>query len=134
LIVIDESLGLAGKLRLPPLSTGIGIYLPLTTTTPIVLGAIMGWIYERWVAEKPYGAIAKRLGVLLASGLIVGESLCGVLLAGLIVGTGKENPLAVVGDEFSGASMVLGGLAFVIVIVAMYASIRRSAARIAESL
>ena len=75
LIIIDESLGLAGKLRLPPLSTGIGIYLPLTTTTPIVLGAIVGWIYERWVADKPYGAIAKRLGVLLASGLIVGESL-----------------------------------------------------------
>jgi putative OPT family oligopeptide transporter len=132
LVVIDEMLGSAGKLRLPPLSIGIGIYLPLTTTTPIVLGAVVGWLYERWVSGKPYEPIAKRLGVLLASGLIVGESLFGVLLAGLIVGTSQETPLAVVGDNFSSASAILGGLAFVIVIVAMYSAIRRSAAKIAE--
>jgi putative OPT family oligopeptide transporter len=133
LVVIDEMLGLAGKLRLPPLSIGIGIYLPLTTTTPIVLGAVIGWLYERWVSGKPYEPTAKRLGVLLASGLIVGESLFGVLLAGLIVGTSQETPLAVVGDNFSSASAILGGLAFVIVIVAMYSAIRRSASRIANS-
>ncbi|MBV8097609.1 MAG: oligopeptide transporter, OPT family, partial [Verrucomicrobia bacterium] len=132
LIVVDEMLGLAGKLRLPPLSIGIGIYLPLTTTTPIILGAIIGWIYERGVSGKPYEPIAKRLGVLLASGLIVGESLFGVLLAALIVGTSRETPLAVVGDDFSSASAILGGLAFVIVIVAMYSAIRRTAAKIAE--
>jgi len=133
LIIVDESLGLAGKLRLPPLSIGIGIYLPLTTTTPIILGAIIGWIYDRWVADKPYGAIAKRLGVLLASGLIVGESLCGVLMAGLIVGTQRDAPIAVVGDNFETASMVLGGIVFVIVIVAMYGGIRRLAAQVAEN-
>jgi hypothetical protein len=65
--------------------------------------------------------------------LIVGESLFGVLLAGLIVGSSRETPLAVVGDNFSTASAILGGLAFVIVIVAMYSAIRRSAARIADS-
>jgi putative OPT family oligopeptide transporter len=133
LVIIDESLGLAGKLRLPPLSIGIGIYLPLTTTTPIVLGAVIGWVYDRWVSGKPYEATAKRLGVLLASGLIVGESLFGVLLAALIVGSNHETPLAVVGDDFSSASMILGGLAFVIVIVAMYSGIRRLASRIADS-
>jgi len=132
LVVIDEMLGLAGKLRLPPLSIGIGIYLPLTTTTPIILGAVIGWLYERGVSGKPYESIAKRLGVLLASGLIVGESLFGVLLAALIVGTSQQNPLGVVGDNFSFAAAVLGGLAFVIVIVAMYSAIRRTAARIAE--
>jgi putative OPT family oligopeptide transporter len=133
LIVIDEMLGLAGKLRLPPLSIGIGIYLPLTTTTPIILGAIIGSLYERAIAGRPYEPIAKRLGVLLASGLIVGESLFGVLLAALIVGTSRETPLAVVGDDFGSMSQVLGGLAFLIVIIAMYSAIRRTAARIAES-
>jgi putative OPT family oligopeptide transporter len=113
LVVIDEMLGLAGKLRLPPLSIGIGIYLPLTTTTPIILGAVIGWLYERGVSGKPYESIAKRL-------------------AALIVGTSQENPLGVVGDNFSFAAAVLGGLAFVIVIVAMYSAIRRTAARIAE--
>jgi putative OPT family oligopeptide transporter len=131
LVIVDELLGLAGKLRLPPLSIGIGIYLPLTTTTPIVLGSLIGWFYERWVSGKPYESIAKRLGVLLASGLIVGESLCGVLMAGLIVGTNKETPLAVVGDDFELASKILGSLVFVAVIVAMYSAIRRMAMKVA---
>jgi putative OPT family oligopeptide transporter len=130
-VVLDESLGLAGKLRLPPLSIGIGIYLPLTTTTPIILGAVIGWLYERWVSGKPYAPVAKRLGVLLASGLIVGESLFGVILAALIVGFNQETPLAVVGDSFSSVAVVLGGVAFVIVIVAMYFWIRRLSQKVA---
>src|SRR5260370_2617783 len=101
LVVIDEMLGLAGKLRLPPLSIGIGIYLPLTTTTPIVLGAVVGWLYERWVSGKPYAPVAKRLGVLLPSGLIVGESLFAVLLPPLILPTPPKPPLAVLSATFS---------------------------------
>ena len=62
----------------------------------------------------------------------MGESLFGVLLAALIVGTSHETPLAVVGDDFSFASTILGGVVFVIVIVAMYSAIRRTAAKIAE--
>jgi putative OPT family oligopeptide transporter len=133
LIVIDESLDKAGLIRLPPLASGIGIYLPVTTTTPIVLGAISGWLYERWVAGRPYAPIAKRLGVLLASGLIVGESLFGVLLAGLIVASNKATPLAVVGDNFESAALALGGIGFMAVILAMYAAIARTAQRVSES-
>jgi putative OPT family oligopeptide transporter len=132
LIVIDESLGKAGLIRLPPLASGIGIYLPVTTTTPIVLGAISGWLYERWIAGRSYSAVAKRLGVLLASGLIVGESLFGVLLAGLIVASNKATPLAVVGDNFEPAALALGGIGFVAVILAMYAAIGRTARRVSE--
>jgi len=65
--------------------------------------------------------------VLLASGLIVGESLFGVLLAGLIVSSNNPAPLAVVGDNFEFASVLLGGLAFVVVVIAMYVSIARVA-------
>jgi hypothetical protein len=63
--------------------------------------------------------------------LIVGESLFGVLLAALIVGSGRETPLAVVGDSFSSVAVVLGGLAFVIVIVAMYRWIQRLSKKVA---
>src|SRR5258707_2694789 len=90
LIVIDEALGKAGLTRLPPLASGMGIYLPVIATAPIVLGAISGWLYQRWIANRPYAPIVRRLVVLLASGLIVGESLFGVLLAGLIVVTNPE--------------------------------------------
>ena len=125
LIVIDERLGKAGLIRLPPLAAGMGIYLPIVATTPIALGAISGWLYQRWIAGRPYAPIAKRLIVLLASGLIVGESLFGVFLAGLIVITNKANPLAGVGDSFQFAALVLGGTGFVAVVAAMYTAIAK---------
>jgi OPT oligopeptide transporter protein len=120
LIVIDEALGKAGLTRLPPLASGMGIYLPVVATAPIVLGAISGWLYQRWIARQPYAPIARRLVVLLASGLIVGESLFGVLLAGLIVITNKATPLAVVGDNFQFMAPVLAGTGVVAVVAGMY--------------
>ena len=84
-----------------------------STTTPVVIGAIAGWAYNRWARTAPNPGIASRMGVLLASGLIVGESLVGVVLAGLIVVSGNGTPLAVVGDAFQGWATVLGGIAFV---------------------
>jgi putative OPT family oligopeptide transporter len=125
LIVIDEALGKAGLTRLSPLAAGMGIYLPVLATTPIVLGAISGWLYQRWIAKRTYAPLAKRLIVLLASGLIVGESLFGVLLAGLIVITNKATPLAVVGDNFQFAALVLAGTGLVAVVAVMYAAIAK---------
>ena len=107
LVAIDEALRRTGKYSLPPLGVGIAIYLPSTLTTPIVLGAAIGWAYDRWAEKRPSGAPAKRLGVLLASGFIVGESLFNVALAGLIVATGSATPLAVVGDGFEPTAELL---------------------------
>ncbi|MBV8152905.1 MAG: oligopeptide transporter, OPT family, partial [Candidatus Eremiobacteraeota bacterium] len=63
---------------------------------------------------------AKQLGVLVASGLIVGESIFGVVIAGLIVATSRAMPLAVVGDAFTSASNWLGGIAFVLLLAGLY--------------
>ncbi len=121
IIAIDETLGIMRKLRLPPLAVGLGIYLPVSTTFPIVVGAVIGWAYNRHANRTRNPEAMKRLGVLLASGLIVGESLFGVLLAGIIVATGKGTPLALVGDSFTTASTVLGSIAFVLVVAGLYA-------------
>ena len=87
----------------------------------VVVGAVIGWAYDRWADRLPGGAErAKRLGVLLASGLIVGESLFGVALAALIVVSGKSEPLALVGDGFATAGEVVGTLAFIAVTAALY--------------
>jgi putative OPT family oligopeptide transporter len=115
IILLDELLGLTRRLRLPPLAVGIGIYLPASTTMPVVIGAVAGWAYNRWARKQTNPGLANRMGVLLASGLIVGESLVGVVLAGLIVASGNGTPLAVVGDAFQGWSTVLGGIAFIAV-------------------
>src|SRR5262249_34425119 len=71
-------------------------------------GAIIGWLYNRAMDRRGNAEMAKRFGVLLASGLIVGESILGVLNAGLIVATGKAAPLALVGDSFAATARWLG--------------------------
>jgi putative OPT family oligopeptide transporter len=119
-IALDEFLRATNRLRLPPLAVGIGIYLPIATITPVVIGAVLGWSYERWAERGRNADAAKRLGVLLASGFIVGESLFGVLLAGLIVVSNNGTPLAVVGDGFQTAATLIGGIAFVLVVAALY--------------
>lgn len=121
IIAIDETLRRrVPGFKLPPLAVGLGIYLPAGTTSPAVLGAIIGWAYNRWVKNGPNGEVAKRLAVLVASGLIVGESLFGVFLAGLIVVSGKATPLAVVGDAFQPYANVIGPIAFALVLFLIY--------------
>jgi putative OPT family oligopeptide transporter len=129
LVVLDESLGAARRLRLPPLGVAMGIYLPMATTIPIVLGAVLGSLHERRAARTADPAGAKRLGVLLASGFIVGESLFGVLLAGLIVGSGCEAPLALAGEGFRRFALGIGVVAFIALIGGLYAWIARQSRR-----
>jgi hypothetical protein len=102
----------------------------MSATLFVVLGAFLGKAYNGWTAGRPNGAIAQRLGVLLASGFIVGESLFNVALAGLIAKTGKPEPLGLVGDSFASPAAVLGSLGFAILVVAVYAWTARKASTI----
>ncbi|MGE3618751.1 MAG: OPT family oligopeptide transporter, partial [Gemmatimonadales bacterium] len=124
-IVVDELLGRLKLLRLSPLAIGIGIYLPMDATQPVIVGALIGWLYERAMNGRPNGEMAKRFGVLLASGLIVGESLLGVLNAGLIVATGKASPLAVVGPDFESVARWLGLAVFAAAVAGSYRWVSR---------
>jgi putative OPT family oligopeptide transporter len=128
IVAIDEALRAKGKLRLPPLAVALGIYLPAATTAPVAFGALLGMAYDRWAAGTPNPPASKQLGVLLASGLIVGESLCGVLFAGIIVLSGNPWPIAVVGDAFAPASNLIGAIAFLAVSFGIYRWIRRLSA------
>jgi putative OPT family oligopeptide transporter len=128
LILIDEGLGKMKWLRLPPLAVGIGIYLPMSATLPVVIGAVIGAGYDRWTKRTPDPERAKRLAVLVASGMIVGESLFGVALAGLIVATGKESPLALVSDGAVPAPAI-GSAAFLLLILWLYGWMMRRAKR-----
>lgn len=119
-IILDELLGFTRKMRLPPLAVGLGIYLPAGTIVPVIIGTVLGWWYDRWANTTAKPALAKRLGVLLASGMIVGESLWGVILAAIIVFTGKATPLAVVGDAFAAAANWIGIIAFILIVGGLY--------------
>jgi putative OPT family oligopeptide transporter len=128
LILLDAALGAMRKLRIPPLAVGIGIYLPMSATFAVVVGAVLSHWYDGRARTSPNPERAERLGTLVASGLIVGESLWGVINAGLIVGLTKEAPIALVPDTF-GPAPWLGVIGFVGVIVWLYGwMLRRSAA------
>ena len=68
----------------------------------------------------------KRFGVLLASGLIVGESLLGILNAGAIVSSGSATPFALVPADFAQAPLI-GGALFVALIALSYIWVGRQA-------
>jgi putative OPT family oligopeptide transporter len=119
LILLDASLGAMGKLRIPPLAVGIGIYLPMSATFAVVVGAIISHWYDGRARTMPNPGRAERLGTLVASGLIVGESIWGVINAGLIVGLSKDAPIALVPENFALAPW-LGVLGFVGAIVWLY--------------
>ena len=119
LIAIDELFGLMKWLRLPPLAVGIGIYLPMSATLPVVIGAVIGHWYDVWTTRTKSPDYSKQLAVLVASGMIVGESLFGVILAGLIVVFSSDAPLALVPADFPWMNWI--GLAvFVALIVVLY--------------
>ena len=108
--------------HLSPLAVGLGIYLPTQSTLMVVVGAVAGWYFDqprrpRARSRRP----RKQLGVLLASGMIVGEGLIGVLLAAIVAFSGKDFPLALVGDGFADhAAVWIGGGAFTLTVLLLY--------------
>lgn len=120
-IALDELLARVGNgARLPPLAVGLGIYLPTQTTLMIVVGAVVGWYFDKRADRSPKPEATKQLGVLLASGMIVGESLLGVVIAALVVFSGKTTPLALVADSFEGVAIWIGAIVFAIAMIVLY--------------
>ncbi len=119
LILLDTALGAMNKLRIPPLAVGIGIYLPMSATFAVVVGAVISHWYGKRAQASANPDRAERLGTLVASGLIVGESLWGVLNAGLIVGRSMDAPIGLVPEDFF-LGPWLGVLGFVGIIIWLY--------------
>ena len=133
-IVADELLkrGSAGRYSLPPLAVGMGIYLPMEVTLLVPVGALIGWLYNRWADHSTNPAFAERLGTLMATGLIVGESLMGVAYAAIVAAAEKAgspdsaNVLAVIA-EYPQVKLV-SVIVFAVAIVALYAWTKARAA------
>jgi putative OPT family oligopeptide transporter len=121
IIAIDWALSKATRsMRLPPLAVGLGIYLPTVSTLMVTVGAVAGWLFDRRADRTARPEATKQLGVLLASGLIVGESVLAVIFTALVAFTNNQFPIGVVGDSFTTASEWLGGIAFALVIFLLY--------------
>ena len=108
----------------------MGIYLPPTLEMPLIIGAVMSYLVCRYLRNRATQQSPKKIeedvetcnrhGVLFASGLIVGESIMGVIIAIIIVfsvtGGGSDSPLALVGKDFSATADWLGVIVFIAMI------------------
>ena len=132
IIVLDAVLAGAtkGKMKLPPLAVGIGFYLPAAVTTMLVVGAVCGWLYNKAIKGTRFADVGRRMGVLLASGLIVGESLFLVMTAGVIVWTDNEAPFAMLPEGSAWPAMAAGIAAFAVLTLALYAWVRSRSAKV----
>ncbi|HEU4967530.1 OPT family oligopeptide transporter [Sphingomonas sp.] len=130
-VIVAIDFALAGRprlgWRLPPLAVGLGIYLPMQTSLLVVVGAVGGWFYDRWAHRQRDPEGAERMGVLLATGLIVGESLFGVALAGLVVATGSSAPLRVTPESFEPTALIVAPILFAAIAVWLYRRTARAA-------
>jgi len=143
IVLLDEILARTTKhMRVPPLAVGLGIYLPTSSTLMIVVGAVAGWFYDRRADRTPRPDAAKQLGVLLASGLIVGEGIIAVVISMIKAFSSKPAPLALVGPDgvlaksipilanFEMAGIIIGGVTFAVIALVLYRwTLRMSAAR-----
>jgi len=125
LIIIDELLRkFTDKYSLSPLAAGMGMYLPAALTIVIPIGAILGTFYDKWAAKQSHPEFAKRMGTLLATGLIVGESLFGVVNAGIIAAAGGESPLEIF--EGGTSATIVGVILFIFALTFIYRWTKRT--------
>ena len=69
--------------------------------------------------------------MLLASGLIVGESIIGVVISAIVVFSGVAAPLALVGPGFGTPRLFIGGIAFAVIAFVLYRWVLRMGTRTA---
>ena len=95
----------------------VGMYLPLGTTFAIFIGGVIRWVTDKLRDKRGFNdaqkARVENAGVLTASGLIAGEALCGLVIAGL-VGTGHDVTLV----KWT-APLWISAIALLILLVAM---------------
>ena len=86
LIIADEILKRSkSNVRTYVMPVAVGIYLPLSLSTPIFLGGLLRFFIERHLGAKETETESIHdYGVLMSSGLIAGESIMGIIIAALI--------------------------------------------------
>ncbi len=90
LVVVGIAMGLSLVLiRVKsPMLFAVGMYLPVETTFAIFVGGLLRGLVDRQTGKRGYNAAQKarveNAGVLTASGLIAGEALMGLIVAGVV--------------------------------------------------
>jgi len=127
IIAVDFALSKTNKYRLPPLAVGLGIYLPTVSTLMVTVGSLVGWWFDGRADRTSKPDAMKQLGVLLASGLIVGESVLAVLFTAWVAFSGNPFPMGLLSDDAANYSvwgvnltMLAAGIGFAGVVYLTY--------------
>jgi len=84
LVGIGVALAVVAELfRIPSLPFAVGVYLPVTTMVPVFFGGSLRWWLERRARTSEESEARRERGVLFGSGLVGGEGLMGVVIAGM---------------------------------------------------
>lgn len=97
------------RIKLSILGIGIGMYLPLTTSTPLILGSVFAYLHER---KKSSNNIV-RTGTLKACGIVAGAALMDVVLAIPMVISGNSDVLSLLSATWQPLMIVLGFITLV---------------------
>ncbi len=126
LVAIGAGIALACEIaRIPSLPFAVGVYLPVSTMTPIFVGGLVRLWMERNAKDEATAADRRERGVLLGSGFVGGEGLLGVGIA--LVAVAKSRRPDGIGTEWLGAeitAMLVGAAAFAVFIAWFFRSVR----------
>jgi hypothetical protein len=103
----------------------VGVYLPVSTMTPIFVGGLIRLWMERTAKDDTVAADRRERGVLLGSGFVGGEGLLGVGIA--LVAVAKSKRPDGIGTEWLGSevtAMLVGAAAFAVFIAWFFRSVR----------
>jgi putative OPT family oligopeptide transporter len=102
-------------LNVPVLPFAIGLYLPLTLSSPIMLGGIISMIVTHFSQQKE---ISKQKGILVSSGLVAGDACLGVVAALLtVLGVINPDKKPLLGDQYS--LLFFGILAIILLVLSL---------------
>jgi len=94
-----------------------------------MLGTVIGHVWNKMALRTQRPEYTVRLGVLLATGLVVGDSLLGLAYAGAVGALGDPEALAVVGEGFAPVAEWIAVIALVALLVAVYSRTKSLATR-----
>jgi len=110
---------LAEAFRIPTLAFAVGVYLPVATMVPIFLGGMMRMLIERRARTEGEAAERRERGILFGSGLVGGEGLLGVVIAGVAFRLGRA-PEGLGFEWAGGAAQWVALFAFALLVVSFW--------------
>ncbi len=106
---------LAEVFRIPSLPFAVGVYLPVSTMIPVFLGGLLRWWLEKRSSDDQTLLERREQGILFGSGLVGGEGILGVGIAGVAFFTSR--PPAGLGIQWTPAlEIVIGAVALALLL------------------